>query len=139
MIGANYIVKRSFPPLRCGKMLAKTKLGMTLMRIPSLLLCTTLIAATAFADQPAEINYSAYANCDPATKALVAKVLAGFGGAEKLRTIQSVRKLANIEEKTPRGDLNTEFEGIAVFPRSLYARMQLSKVEVRAVSTPDKA
>lgn len=109
------------------------------MRIPQLLLCSTFITATAFADQPADINYSAYANCDPATKALVAKVLAGFGGAEKLRGIQSVRKLANIEEKTPRGDLKTEFEGVAVFPRSLYARMQLAQVEVRAVSTPDKA
>lgn len=108
------------------------------MRTLLLILGAALVASTARADEP-QINYTAYANCDAATKALVQKVLAGFGGESTLRTLKSVRKVAKIEEKTPRGELKTEFEGIAVFPKSLYARLQLPEAEIRAVSTPKSA
>lgn len=104
-----------------------------------LLLSLVVCAAPAFARQQEEINYCTYPTCDATTKALVQKVMTGLGGEANLRTIQSVRKKATIQEQTPDGPLKTEFDGVALFPDSLYARIDATKGSLTAVTTKNAA
>lgn len=86
-----------------------------------------------------DINFMAYGMADSATKALVARVVAGIGGEARLAQIRSVRKVASISEKTAKGPLNTELDGLALFPNSVYARVKVPNGEFTAVTTPQSA
>ena len=88
----------------------------------------------------ADINYAPYYNGPAANKELVQRVIAGFGGEAALRNVHAVRKVASIEETNSQGQkLQTQLEGVAVFPNSLYAKIVLANGSFTAVSTPDMA
>ena len=86
------------------------------------------------------VNYQTMSTAHPDTKALLQKVVTGFGGEGQLRTLKSIRKVAQIDETNTKGvRLQSSFEGVAVFPNSLYARIDLPEGSLTAVSTPDMA
>jgi hypothetical protein len=110
------------------------------MRTIGTLLAASFVALPLLSAETSTINYSTFYNCNPETKALVQRVVTGFGGETALRAVRSVRKVAEIEESSPQGKkMQTQFEGIAVFPSSLYAKIQLASGSFTAVSTPDMA
>ena len=66
-------------------------------------------------------------------KALLAKVVEGLGGKEKVGAVKAVRRKATMVQKTPEGDMNIGVESVSAFPDRLRRTMQLPMGEVTAV------
>jgi zinc protease len=74
-----------------------------------------------------------------AGQALIAKVVQSLGGADKLRSVKSLREKSTILAKTPQGDMSMEVEEIAAFPDQLWQKMRTPMGEMTMVISPAAA
>lgn len=81
-------------------------------------------------------EYEPISQLDPATRALVNKVMQGLGGEKNLRLVRAVRKDSKIEEPVGDAMQRIDFTGVAMFPDSFWSHMQTAQGEVTAVSCP---
>ncbi len=75
----------------------------------------------------ADSALSSYAECDPGTRALVDKVVAGFGGESAIATIETIRGVAQITQKVQGGDYRMSIDALSSFPDRLHARIRTSQ------------
>ena len=74
---------------------------------------------------------------NPEGLALVAKVVAALGGAEKVQGVKAIRMKASAIRKRPTGEtIPIEAETITVFPDSVYQKMQMPMGEMLTVLSP---
>ncbi|HKO00987.1 MAG TPA: hypothetical protein VJ032_04805, partial [Thermoanaerobaculia bacterium] len=69
--------------------------------------------------------------------ALVKKVQEFAGGSAKLATVKGTRTHANMNRKTPQGDMAIEVDSIVEYPDRTHTVMKTPMGEVTRVSTPD--
>ncbi|MCI0353521.1 MAG: insulinase family protein [Acidobacteria bacterium] len=66
-------------------------------------------------------------------KALLARVVEGLGGREKVDAVKSIRLKATMLHKTPQGDINTDVEAVMAFPDRLHMAMRLPSGDLTTV------
>ncbi|MGE5326814.1 MAG: M16 family metallopeptidase, partial [Deltaproteobacteria bacterium] len=71
--------------------------------------------------------------------ALIAKVVEGLGGAERIKTIKSVRGEAKLKFKTPQGDMEILGVETIVYPDHVYQQMTTPRGEMTMVASPKAA
>ena len=76
------------------------------------------------------------AGSNPEGMALIAKVVAALGGAEKVRGVKAIRQTATLVIKTPQGEIPVEAEGTTVFPDTTYMKLQTPMGERVTVLSP---
>jgi zinc protease len=76
------------------------------------------------------------AESNPEGLALVAKVVAALGGAEKVQAVKAMRQKATLLIKTPGGEIPIEAEGITLFPDTTYMKLQTPMGERVTVLSP---
>jgi zinc protease len=69
-------------------------------------------------------------------RALLAKIVAGLGGEEKVRSVKSVRAKLNVLANTPQGEFSLEVEAISVFPDHAYQKIATPMGDMTLVFTP---
>jgi zinc protease len=69
-------------------------------------------------------------------KALLAKVVAGLGSEEKVRSLKSVRQKLSILANTPQGEISIEAEHVVVFPDRLWQKLATPMGEMTMVFSP---
>jgi zinc protease len=70
-------------------------------------------------------------------RALIAKVVQGMGGAEKLKTIKALRQKVSLTMQTPQGEFPLSGEQVTVFPDRAWQRMSSPMGEMTLVVTPE--
>ncbi len=73
---------------------------------------------------------------NPEGLALMAKVVAALGGAEKVQAVKSMSQKATLLIKTPQGELPIEAEGTTLFPDTTYMKLQTPMGERVTVLSP---
>jgi zinc protease len=73
---------------------------------------------------------------NPEGKALIAKVVEGLGGAEKVKSIKSVRGEAKLKFKTPQGDMEISGVETIVYPDHVYQQMTTPRGEMTMAASP---
>lgn len=86
-----------------------------------------------------QLDFTSFREAKGETAALVAKVIEGLGGESLLRGIGTFRKVAVIDQKLEDRSIRLEFDGTAVLPGSLHARLKSPAREMTAVATPEFA
>ena len=76
---------------------------------------------------------------NPAGQALMAKVVQGLGGAEKVRSVKALREKGTMLAKTPQGDMSMEMEAISAFPDRGWMKMSMPMGEMTMVISPTAA
>jgi zinc protease len=76
---------------------------------------------------------------NPEGKALLAKVIEGLGGAEKVRSVKSIRQKVNILANTPQGEMSIDAEQVLVLPDRLWQKMTTPMGEMTLVFSPTAA
>jgi zinc protease len=79
------------------------------------------------------------AGSDAAGRALLAKVIAAMGGAEKLGAVRAIRAKSTIDAKTPQGEFTIGMEAISVFPDQTLIKLATPMGELTMVATPKAA
>jgi zinc protease len=74
-----------------------------------------------------------------AGQALIAKVIASLGGAEKVKSVKALREKSTLLAKTPQGDMTIQMEEIAAFPDQLWQKMRMPMGEMTMVISPSAA
>jgi zinc protease len=74
-----------------------------------------------------------------AGQALIAKVVQSLGGADKVRSVKSLREKSTVLAKTPQGDMSMEVEEVAAFPDQLWQKMTTPMGEMTMVISPAAA
>ncbi|PYV16447.1 MAG: hypothetical protein DMG21_11705 [Acidobacteria bacterium] len=74
---------------------------------------------------------------NPEGKSLLAKIIEGLGGTEKVRGVKGFREKVKLKVQTPQGEMSLEGEGFTVFPDRLVQKMTTPMGEVAMVVTPD--
>jgi len=74
-----------------------------------------------------------------AGQALIAKVVQSLGGADKVRSVKSLREKSTILAKTPQGDMSMDVEEITAFPDQLWQKMRTPMGEMTMVISPAAA
>jgi zinc protease len=69
-------------------------------------------------------------------KALIAKIVAGMGGEEKVRSVKAVRVKLTVLANTPQGDFSLEAEAISVFPDHAWQKVTTPMGDMTLVFTP---
>lgn len=69
-------------------------------------------------------------------KALLAKIIAGMGGEEKVRSVKSLRQKVNILANTPQGEMSIGAEQVVVFPDRLWQKLATPMGEMTMVFSP---
>lgn len=87
----------------------------------------------------AEKTGEAPAGSDDKGKALLARVVAGMGGAEKVQAVKSLRQKSTVHAKGPQGDMTLEVESLTVLPDRMRQQMQTPMGSVTMVVAPDGA
>jgi zinc protease len=72
-------------------------------------------------------------------QALIAKVIEGLGGAEKLKSVKALREKSTLLAKTPQGDMTIQMEEIAAFPDQLWQKMRMPMGEMTMVISSSAA
>ncbi len=68
--------------------------------------------------------------------ALIAKVVESLGGAEKIKSIKSIRGQANLQFKTPQGDVKISGTETIVYPDRVHQQMTTPRGEMTMVASP---
>ncbi len=76
---------------------------------------------------------------DPEGKALLAKVIEGLGGAQKIRSVKAVRQKVSILANTPQGEMSIDAEQILVMPDRIWQKMTTPMGEMTMVLSPTVA
>jgi zinc protease len=76
---------------------------------------------------------------NPEGRALLAKVIEGAGGAEKIRSIKSVRTKISIVANTPQGEVPLSAEQVAIYPDHLWQKLSTPMGEMTIVVSPAAA
>jgi zinc protease len=76
------------------------------------------------------------ASSNPEGKALLAKVVEGLGGAEKVREVKSLREKVSLKITTPQGEMALDGEGFSVFPDRIVEKMTTPMGEMALVVSP---
>lgn len=71
--------------------------------------------------------------------ALIAKVVAALGGAEKVQAVKAISTKASAVRNMPQGPLPIEAETVTVFPDSVYQKLQLPMGEIVNVVSPSSS
>jgi zinc protease len=74
---------------------------------------------------------------DADAKALLAKVVEGLGGAEKLKTIKAVRQKGNLKAKTPQGEMEMAIDSVIVMPDRMRQQMTAPMGTMTLVFSPE--
>jgi len=69
-------------------------------------------------------------------KALIAKIVAGMGGEDKVRSVKAVRAKLTVLANTPQGDFSLEAEAISVFPDRAWQKITTPMGDMTLVFTP---
>jgi zinc protease len=72
-------------------------------------------------------------------KALLAKVIECLGGAEKVRSVKSVRQKVSILANTPQGEMSIDAEQVWVLPDRMWQKMTTPMGEMTMVISPTDA
>jgi zinc protease len=72
-------------------------------------------------------------------QALIAKVIEGLGGAERLKSVKALREKSTLLAKTPQGDMTIQMEELAAFPDQLWQKMRMPMGEMTMVISPSAA
>lgn len=80
-----------------------------------------------------KLNYASYDEADEKASELLKRVLIGMGGEQNLRNTASVRKAAKVIRRTSKGEMETDFVGIAVFPDTFHVRFSTPQREISGV------
>jgi len=72
-------------------------------------------------------------------QALIAKVIASLGGAEKVKSVKALREKSTLLAKTPQGDMSIQMEEIAAFPDQLWQKMRMPMGEMTMVISSSAA
>jgi zinc protease len=76
---------------------------------------------------------------NPEGKALLAKVIEGLGGEERVRAIKSVRQKVTVLANTPQGEMPIDAEQVAVLPDRLWQKLMTPMGEMTMVLSPTAA
>ncbi len=79
------------------------------------------------------------ASSNPEGMALIAKVVEGLGGAEKVKSIKSIRGTANLQFKTPQGDVQISGVETIVYPDHVHQQMTTPRGEMTMAASPTSA
>ncbi len=74
---------------------------------------------------------------NPEGKALIAKIVAAMGGAEKLQTVKAVASKADQTRKGPQGDMQADLQTLSVYPDKTAVTMGTPFGEVKIVISPE--
>jgi hypothetical protein len=80
---------------------------------------------------------AAPAGSDEKGKALLARVAASMGGAERVRAVKSIRQKANVKAKSPQGEVTLDVDSLTVLPDRMRQQMQTPMGAVTMVVSPD--
>jgi zinc protease len=69
-------------------------------------------------------------------KALLAKIVAGIGSEEKVRSVKSMRQKLSILANTPQGEISIGTEQVLIFPDHLWQKMTTPMGEMTMVFSP---
>jgi outer membrane lipoprotein-sorting protein len=69
-------------------------------------------------------------------KALLAKIVAGLGSEEKVRSLKSLRQKLSIDANTPQGEISLEGEQVVVFPDRIWQKLTTPMGEMTMVFSP---
>lgn len=73
---------------------------------------------------------------NPEGVALIAKVVAALGGAEKVQAVKSLSTKATAVRKTPMGEIPIQIETVTLFPDSVYQKLQTPMGDRLSVMSP---
>jgi zinc protease len=73
----------------------------------------------------------------PEGKSLLAKIVQGFGGPEKVLAVKSLRQKVNIAATTPRGEFTLTAEQVVVLPDRLWQKLGTPGGDITMVVGPD--
>jgi outer membrane lipoprotein-sorting protein len=74
-----------------------------------------------------------------AGRALFAKIVAGLGGAEKVRTVKDVQTRGQVTAKTPQGEMTMDIQTAMVFPDRLSQQLDAPFGRLAMVASPGGA
>jgi zinc protease len=69
-------------------------------------------------------------------KALLAKIVAGLGSEDKVRSLKSLRQKLSIDANTPQGEISLEGEQVVVFPDRIWQKLTTPMGEMTMVFSP---
>jgi zinc protease len=69
-------------------------------------------------------------------RAILAKIIAGLGGEEKVRSVKSLRTKVNILANTPQGEISLDAENVVVLPDQLWQKIATPMGEMTLVFSP---
>ena len=72
-------------------------------------------------------------------KALMEKVVAALGGAEKVNSVKSLRSEADLQFKTPQGDMKISGVEVIVYPDHVWQQMNTPRGEMTMAASPSAA
>lgn len=75
----------------------------------------------------------------PEGLAVAARVTKAYGGEAKVKSIQALRRKANVTAKTPQGDMQIEVDATEIFPDRAIQIMKTPMGEMTMVATPTAA
>jgi hypothetical protein len=85
----------------------------------------------------ADKQTAAPAGSDDKGQAVLARVVQGLGGAERLKAVKAVRQKSTVHAKGPQGDMTLEVDTLTVLPDRLRQQMKTPMGEVTMVVAPD--
>ncbi len=80
---------------------------------------------------------SAPAGSNAEGKALIARVVDGFGGKAKLQSVKSLRRVGAAQMKTPQGEMAMEMDVVEMYPDRVIRKMKMAMGEVTMIVAPE--